>query len=109
MEPGPCGPEIEWTSHSDFTRRMKLPEKQEGVPRKQGDQGPTPMGTAAGKVPMKEPPRRFFGYFLIAQKVTPVPPILKKRNPFPLTAARKTDKMFWQIRKTAWKRRSTRL
>ena len=53
-------------------------------------------------------PWRIFGYFLCEQKVTPASPI-KKMNLFPLTSTQKTDKIFWQIRKTAWKRKSTRL
>ena len=56
--------------HSDFARRMRVPRSQEGVPRKWGP------GQAAYERPLREGarrrrPRRFFGDFLIAQKVTP--------------------------------------
>ena len=73
-----------------------------------GVRGKPPMSARCAKALIEGGPQRIFGYFLCEQKVTPASPI-KKMNPFPLTATQKTDKIFWQIRKTAWKRKSTRL
>ena len=78
------------------------------APVKWGLGGKPPMSAASGIALIEGDPQRIFGYFLCEQKVTYVSP-MKKINPLPLTAEGKTDKMFWQIRKTAWKRRSTRL
>ena len=49
---------------------MKVPIFQEGVPRNRGSGDKPPMSTAAGNVLIEGGPRRFFGDFLIAQKVT---------------------------------------
>ena len=87
---------------------MHVPILQEGVPRERGSGGKPPMSARCAKALIEGGPQRIFGYFLGEQKVTPNSPI-KKMNPFPLTSTQKTDKIFWQIRKPAGKRKSPRL
>ena len=91
-----------WVSGTKRTLRRRA------SPVKWGLGGKPPMSARCAKALIEGGPQRIFGYFLCEQKVTPASPI-KKMNPFPLTSTQKTDKIFWQIRKTAWKRKSTRL
>ena len=105
---GTCAPGARRKQGLVLGRRKVTEISLEGVPRNWGLGGKPPMSARCAKALIEGGPQRIFGYFLIVQKVTPASPI-KKMNPFPLTATEKTDKIFWQIRKTAWKRRSTRL
>ena len=58
-----------------------LLRKQEGVPRN-GGLGAMTVSTAAGKVLTGSGLQRFFGYFLIVQKVTSVSPLPRRAEYF---------------------------
>ena len=73
MEEGPCGPRVGREPvlilPAENNWRTKVTRS-----RKQGSGDKPPMSTAAGNVLIEGGPRRFFGDFLIVQKVTsPLP------------------------------------
>ena len=70
MEPGPSGPESEPASHSGFARRTQLPKPQEGVPRNKGTGEKVTMSAGCAQALIGAVPRRRFGYFAAAGKVT---------------------------------------
>ena len=63
------------------SRRTQVPIFQEGVPRI-GGLGAMTVSTAAGKVLTGSGLQRFFGYFLIVQKVTSVSPLPRRGEYF---------------------------
>ena len=110
---GASAPEARRKQGLVLGRRKVTEISLEGVPRNRGSRGcgdyeHPPVARCSSEPHPLVPFWCLFGSFLGKQKGTPASPI-KKINPFPLTATQKTDKIFWQIRKTAWRRKSTRL
>ena len=77
---GPVSPGQEGSDGLVFARRVQFPIFLEGVPRNRGSGASTPMNTGASQVFIEGAPQRFFGDFLIVQKVTS-PFRLAGRNP----------------------------
>ena len=77
------------TVRPGFARRMNIPSPQEGVPRNRGSGAATPMSARSAQALIEGAPRRRFGYFAAAGKVTPFPPpprraeLSPKPTPFP--------------------------
>ena len=63
-------PEARRTSGLVFARRIRFPIFLEGVPRKWGSGGKMTVSARSAKALTGIGPRRFFGAFLIVQKVT---------------------------------------